>query len=70
MSEAFVFHTYIYLIIKAVLRREPAKKEFDRAVKAVLEYNPSAFTLFQNELFKLIEIDSKEKINETNIPKS
>lgn len=60
MSESFVFHTYIYLIIKGVLRREPAKKEFDRAVKAVLEYNPNAFTLFQEELFRLIELDKKE----------
>lgn len=63
MSEAFVFHTYVYLILKAVLKREPAKKEFNRAVKAIAEYNPKAFMLFEKELKGLND-------GETNIPKS
>jgi len=75
MSDAFAFHTYIYIIIKAVIKREPAKKEFDRALKAVLEYNPKTFQIFEKILFdsakeeeeKLLKEKKKEetKINET-----
>lgn len=68
MSDAFVFHTYIYIIIKAITKREPAKKEFDRAIKAILEYNPKTFSIFEEVLFNIAK-EEEEKILKEKLKK-
>lgn len=65
MNNNFSLPAYIYIICKAVLHRDPAKKDYDKAVKAIQQYNHLAYQMFEENMLELVAKEvHKKKIEE------